>query len=52
MKVCLHLYSGFCYQGEQCSFAHSSLEPHPEADFSQLELAWGLDEDASEESGA
>ena len=52
MKVCLHLYNGICFQGEQCSFAHSSLELHPNADFSQLELAWELDDDASEESGA
>ena len=26
MKVCVHLFSGVCFQGEQCSFAHSSLE--------------------------
>ena len=51
MKVCLHLYNGICFQVEQCSFAHSSLELHPNADFSQLELAWELDDDASEESG-
>ena len=48
MKVCLHLYNGLCFQGEQCSFAHSSLELHPNADFSQLELAWELDDDASD----
>ena len=52
MKVCLHLYNGVCFQGEQCPFAHSSLELHPNADFSQLELAWELDGDASDESGA
>ena len=52
MKVCLHLCNGVCYQGDQCSFAHSSVELHPNADFSQLELAWELDDDASEESGA
>ena len=52
MKVCLHLYDGICFQGEKCSFAQSSLELHPNADFSQLELAWELDDDASDESGA
>ena len=52
MKVCLRLCHGVCKQGEQCSFAHSSLELHPNADFSQLELAWELDDDALEESGA
>ena len=44
MKVCLHLYNGICFQNEQCPFAHSSLELHPNADFSQLELAWELDD--------
>ena len=32
-KVCMHLFHGICYQGEQCSFAHSFLELHPNADF-------------------
>ena len=45
MKVCMHLYNGVCYQGEQCSFAHSSLELHPNADCSQYLLACELDDD-------
>ena len=52
IKVFMHLHRAVCYQGEQCSFAHSSLELHPNADYSQFWLACELDDDAFEESGA
>ena len=53
MKVCSHLYSGSCYRGDLCTFTHSSLELHDDADVSQDLLACELDnDDVFEESGA
>ena len=48
MMVCMRLYNGVCYRGDQCTFAHSSLELHQDAECLQYWLAWELDEDFEE----